>query len=61
MFEGVDAAIAKAKETGKFDYDAPIEGLLAVDRYTIRLKLKRPSYDLLSNLTSVLPAPSRAK
>jgi ABC-type transport system substrate-binding protein len=31
MFEGADAAIAKAKETGKFDYDAPMEGLLAVD------------------------------
>ncbi len=56
LFEGADAAIAKAKETGKFDYDAPMEGLLAVDRYTIRLKLKRPSYDLLSNLTQVLAA-----
>jgi len=51
LFEGADAAIAKAKETGKFDYDAPMEGLLAADRYTIRIKLKRPSYDLLSNLT----------
>jgi ABC-type transport system substrate-binding protein len=51
LFEGSDAAVAKAKETGKFDYDAPMEGLLALDRYTIRLKLKRPSYDLLSNLT----------
>jgi oligopeptide transport system substrate-binding protein len=51
LFEGSDAAVAKAKETGKFDYDAPMEGLLALDRYTIRLKLKRPSYDLMSNLT----------
>ncbi len=53
VFEGADAVIAKAKETGKFDYDAPMEGLLAVDRYTIRFKLKRPTYDLLSNLTQV--------
>ncbi len=53
LFEGSDAAIAKAKETGKFDYDAPMEGLLAVDRYTIQIKLKRPSYDLLSNLTQI--------
>ncbi len=53
LFEGADAAIAKAKETGKFDYDAPMEGLLATDRYTIRIKLKRPSYDLLSNLTQI--------
>jgi ABC-type transport system substrate-binding protein len=56
LFEGADAAITKAKETGKFDYDAPMEGLLAAERYTIRLKLKRPSYDLLSNLTQVLAA-----
>ena len=56
LFEGSDAAIAKAKETGKFDYDAPMEGLLALDRYTIRIKLKRPSYDLLSNLTTTAAA-----
>ncbi len=53
VFEGADAAVAKAKETGKFDYDAPMEGLQALDRYTIRIKLKRPSYDLLPNLTVV--------
>jgi peptide/nickel transport system substrate-binding protein len=52
LIEGSDAIVAKAKETGKFDYDAPMEGLMAVDRYTIKLKLKRPSYDLLSNLTT---------
>ena len=34
--------VAKAKETGKFDYDAPIEGLQAIDRYTLRLKLNFP-------------------
>jgi ABC-type transport system substrate-binding protein len=56
MFEGSDAAVAKAKETGKFDYDAPMEGLQVLDRYTIRIKLKRPSYDLLSNLTQVQAA-----
>jgi oligopeptide transport system substrate-binding protein len=53
LFEGADAAIARAKETGKFDYDSPMEGLLAADRYTIRIKLKRPSYDLLSNLAQI--------
>ena len=39
--------MAKAKETGKFDYDAPIEGLQAIDRYTIRLKLNFPDTELL--------------
>ena len=55
-FVGSDEAVAKAKETGKFDYDAPMEGLLATDRYTIKMKLKRPSYDLLSYLTQVQAA-----
>ena len=36
------SVVAKAKETGKFDYDAPIEGLQAIDRYTLRLKLNFP-------------------
>lgn len=54
IFVGSDAAVAKARETGKFDYDATMEGLRAIDRYTIQIKLKRPSYDLLSNLTQVV-------
>jgi len=49
---GADTVIAAAKENGKFDYDAPIEGLEAVDRYTIRLKLNFPSYDLMAELTT---------
>ena len=49
---GMDALVAKAKETGKFDYDAPVEGLQVVDRYTLRLKLTEPYYDLLADLTT---------
>ena len=49
---GADAVVAAAKATGKFDYDAPMEGLQAVDRYTIRLKLNFPSYDLLAEMTT---------
>jgi ABC-type transport system substrate-binding protein len=41
---GADEVVARAKVTGKFDYDAPIEGLQAVDRYTIRLALKEPDF-----------------
>ena len=48
--------VSNAKETGKFDYDAPIEGLQAIDRHTIRLKLNFADYDLLSNLTTVATA-----
>ena len=52
-FVGAETVVAKAKETGKFDYDAPIEGLQAVDRHTIRMKLNYADYELLSNLTAV--------
>jgi ABC-type transport system substrate-binding protein len=48
---GAKAAIEAAKKTGKFDYDAPLEGAQAVDRYTIRLKLNYPAYDLVADLT----------
>jgi oligopeptide transport system substrate-binding protein len=52
LFAGADAIVARAKETGSFDYDATMEGLQAVDRYTIRLKLSHPAYELLSDLTA---------
>ena len=51
-FVGADALVAKAKETGRFDYDAPLAGLQAVDRYTIRLQLVFADYELLSNMTT---------
>ncbi len=36
---GGDAARRDAKRTGHFDYDRPIEGLRALDRYTLRIEL----------------------
>jgi len=53
---GAEPVLAAAKANGKFDYDAPIEGLQAIDRYTIRLKLNFPSYELLSDLTTAATA-----
>jgi oligopeptide transport system substrate-binding protein len=51
-FVGADAVVAKAKQTGKFDYDTPVEGLQAIDRYTLRFKFNFPDAELLSNLTA---------
>ncbi|HEX8740608.1 MAG TPA: ABC transporter substrate-binding protein [Casimicrobiaceae bacterium] len=51
-FVGADAVVERARKTGHFDYDAPIEGLRAIDRYTLRLELVFPDYELLSNLTT---------
>ena len=49
---GAKEAIEAAKKIGKFNYDAPLEGAQAIDRYTLRLKLNYPAYDLLPDLTS---------
>jgi ABC-type transport system substrate-binding protein len=38
---GSDEAIARARKTGKFDYDAPLAGIEVVDRYTLKLRLKQ--------------------
>lgn len=43
----VDAA---SKPGGKFDYDKPVEGLRALDRYTLQLKLTGANYPVVENL-----------
>jgi ABC-type transport system substrate-binding protein len=45
-FVGLDEEIAAAKKSGKFDYDRRIAGMEAVDRYTIRFRLKETDYNL---------------
>ncbi len=55
-FVGMDKALDKARATGKFDYDMPVEGLQAVDKYTLRLKLNYPWWDILADLTSASSA-----
>ena len=49
---GLDAAIAKARAVGRFDYDAEVEGLKALDRYTLRFTLVEPDYTFLPYLAS---------
>ena len=48
---GADPLIEQAKKSGKFDYDTKLEGLQALDRYTVQLKLSRPDYNLQDNMT----------
>ncbi len=43
--KGADAVAAEAKRTGRFDYDRPIEGLRALDRYTLRIELNNTDYE----------------
>ncbi|MDQ2961690.1 MAG: ABC transporter substrate-binding protein [Pseudomonadota bacterium] len=49
---GLDDAVAKAKSSGRFDYDAEIQGLRAADRYTLKLELIEPDYTFLQILDS---------
>jgi len=42
--EGLDEAIEEAKKSGKFDYDATIPGIVALDKYTLRFKLTKVDY-----------------
>jgi ABC-type transport system substrate-binding protein len=39
---GRDALIAKARKEGRLDYDAPFEGIKAIDRYTWQVRLESP-------------------
>src|SRR6185436_6977370 len=48
---GLDDAHQRALKSGKpFDYDATYPGLQVIDRYTLRIQLKRPDFTLLNNL-----------
>jgi ABC-type transport system substrate-binding protein len=46
---GAEEAANKARKTNHFDYDAPIEGIKAVDRYTFQVRLKEPQYVFIYN------------
>jgi ABC-type transport system substrate-binding protein len=44
LIVGARAVVDAATKSGKLDYDAPIEGLRALDRYTLQLKLTQVNY-----------------
>lgn len=44
---GLDALVARARKTGHFDYDAPVAGLSAPDRYTLKVQLTHPDFNFL--------------
>src|SRR4030081_3552927 len=48
---GAERVLEAEKGTRRFDSDAPIEGLMALDRYTLRLKLKDPDYIMAGYMT----------
>lgn len=42
---GANALVEQAKQTGRFNYDAKIEGVKALDRYTLQFTLTHPDYN----------------
>jgi ABC-type transport system substrate-binding protein len=49
---GLDPVLAQARKTGRFDYDAPIEGLKALDRHTLQVKFREPNWAFQHWLTT---------
>jgi len=50
---GLDDVLPAARKSGVLDYDAKIEGLQALDRYTLRIRFQRPNYGFEWWLTTV--------
>jgi len=44
---GMDEVLAAARKANRMDYDVPVEGLRALDRYTFQIRLKQPNYNFL--------------
>jgi ABC-type transport system substrate-binding protein len=49
---GLDPVLAAARKTGRFDYDAPLEGLKVIDRYTFQVRFRVPDYSFQHWLTN---------
>lgn len=46
LIVGARAVVDAARKSGKLDYDQPIEGLRALDRYTLQLKLTQANFPI---------------
>ncbi len=44
---GADEVMEAARKSGKYNYDTPIAGFEVPDRYTLRIRLKKPDFNLL--------------
>jgi len=54
LIEGARQVVDAAKKPGaKFDYDAPVSGLLATDSHTLQLRLTQSDYTLLERLATL--------
>ena len=54
---GLDEFVAAAKKSGKYDYEAAIEGVKVLDKYTISFKLREPDYNFIYFFTLPIVVP----
>jgi ABC-type transport system substrate-binding protein len=53
LIEGARRVVDAAQKAGKLDYDVGIEGLQAIDRHTLRIKLTTVDYTVLERLADL--------
>ena len=56
---GARPVVEAAKKTGKFDFDAPMDGLRALDRYTVQIRMRDPNYPQVRDLLGFVGAVPR--
>jgi len=56
---GARPVVDAARAAGKLDFDRPIEGLRALDRYTFQLRLNEPNYPNIRDLLGFVGAVAR--
>ena len=59
LIVGARPAVDAARASGKFDYDRPVEGLRALDRYTLQLRLIDVDYANVQDMIGFVPAAAR--
>ena len=50
LIEGLDEVVRRARRESRFDYDATIAGIRALDKYTLQIRLTRPDATFIHQL-----------
>jgi ABC-type transport system substrate-binding protein len=59
LIAGARPVVDAARKASKFDYDQPIEGLRALDRYTLQLRLTEVNYPNIRDMLAFVGASAR--
>ncbi len=59
LIVGARPVVDAARASGRFDFDRPIEGLRALDRYTLQLRLTEPNYPNIRDVLGFVGAVAR--